>query len=106
VVVRRTINLVPIVINGYHPPAAASNPVAAQFAALDDIFARYPLLMLIHIIPGALFTVLGPLQFSATIRARHLQWHRWSGRVYLICSLIIGVSALLMSLAMPAIGGI
>ncbi len=106
VVIRRTVNLVPILLNGYTPPAAASNPVAAQFAALDDVFARYPVLTLIHIIPGLLFMVLGPLQFSATLRARHLRWHRWSGRVYLICSLIIGVSALVMSVAMPAIGGI
>jgi hypothetical protein len=106
VVVRRTVTLVPILVNGYTPPAPASNPVAAQFAALDDIFARYPVLTLIHIIPGVLFMVLGPLQFSATLRARHLHWHRWSGRVYLICSLIIGVSALVMSVAMPAIGGV
>ena len=105
VVVRRTITLVPILVNGYTPPVLASNPVAAQFAALDDLFARYPILTLIHIIPGVLFLLLGPLQFSATIRARRLRWHRWSGRVYLICSLIIGVSALVMSLAMPAIGG-
>ena len=106
VVVRRTVTLVPILVNGYTPPAPASNPVAAQFAALDDIFARYPVLTLIHIIPGVLFMLLGPLQFSATIRARHLQWHRWSGRVYLLCSLIIGISALVMSVGMPAIGGL
>jgi uncharacterized membrane protein len=106
VVVRRTTNLVPILINGYHPPAAASNPIAAQFAALDDVFARYPVLTLVHILPGLLFMVLGPLQFSATLRTRHLHWHRWSGRVYLVCSLVIGVSALVMSVAMPPIGGI
>jgi hypothetical protein len=106
VVVRRAVTLAPILVNGYHPPAPASNPVAAQFAALDDLFARYPALTLIHIIPGVLFMLLGPLQFSTTIRARHLQWHRWSGRIYLISSLIIGVSALVMSLAMPAIGGL
>jgi hypothetical protein len=106
VVVRRTITLVPILVNGYTPPVPASNPVAAQFAALDDLFARYPILTLIHIIPGVLFMLLGPLQFSATIRARHLRWHRWSGRVYLICSLIIGISALVMSVGMPAIGGL
>ena len=106
VVVRRTTNLMPILINGYAPPATASNPTAAQLAALDDVFARYPVLTLIHILPGLLFMVLGPLQFSTTIRARHLQWHRWSGRVYLLCSLIIGVSALVMSVGMPAIGGL
>jgi uncharacterized membrane protein len=80
--------------------------MAAQVAALDDVFARYPALTLIHILPGLLFMVLGPLQFSATLRRRHRTWHRWSGRVVLLCSLIIGGSALIMSLAMPAIGGV
>lgn len=107
VVVRRTVALAPVLLNGYQPPAAASNPALAQFAALDDLFARYyPLLTLVHILPGLLFMVLGPLQFSATLRARHLKWHRRSGRVYLICSLVIGLSALVMSFAMPAIGGV
>jgi uncharacterized membrane protein len=106
VVVRRAVKLVPIVINGYHPPAAASNPVAAQFIPLDDLFAHYPVLTLIHIVPGLLFMILGPLQFSSTIRARHIQWHRWSGRVFVVCSVVIGISALIMSFGMPAIGGV
>src|SRR5215472_14334297 len=105
VVVRRTVKLLPIVVNGYHPPAAASNPVAAQFAPLDDLFAHYPILTLIHILPGLLFMILGPLQFNSTIRARHIRWHRWSGRVFIVCSLVIGISALIMSFGMPAIGG-
>src|SRR4029434_4542076 len=48
----------------------------------------------------------GPLQFSSVIRARHLQWHRRSGRLFLICGLVIGLTALVMSFAMPAIGGV
>jgi uncharacterized membrane protein len=106
VVVRRAVKLVPIVANGYHPPAAASNPVAAQFIPQDDLFAHHPLLTLIHIVPGLLFMILGPLQFSSTIRSRHIQWHRWSGRVFVACSLVIGISALIMSFGMPAIGGV
>ena len=50
--------------------------------------------------------ILGPLQFSSRIRARHLRWHRWSGRVFVACGLVIGISALLMSFGMPAIGGV
>jgi uncharacterized membrane protein len=73
---------------------------------LDDLFARYPILTLVHIVPGLFFMVLGPLQFSATIRARHLRWHRFSGRIFVVCGLVIGVSALVMSLGMPAIGGV
>jgi len=56
-------------------------------------------------VPGLLFMLLGPLQFSSTIRARHLRWHRWSGRVFVVCGVVIGISALVMSLGMPAIGG-
>ena len=80
VVVRRTTHLVPIVI-GYHPPAATTDPMVAQFLALDDIFARYPKLTLIHILPALLFLLLAPLQFSPTFRDRHLQWHRLNGRL-------------------------
>src|SRR5229473_1636544 len=106
VAARRMVQLVPIAVRGYHPPAVTSNPVAAQFASLDDLFARYPILTLVHIVPGLLFMVLGPLQFSSAIRARHLQWHRWSGRIFVSCGVVIGISALVMSFGMPAIGGI
>lgn len=104
--VRRMVHVVPIVLRGYHPPAAPSNPRLAQFAALDDLFARYPILTLVHIVPGLLFMILGPLQFNPTIRARHLRWHRLSGRVFVVCGLVVGISALAMSFGMPAIGGV
>src|SRR5216684_6219233 len=106
VALRRMVHLLPVVVRGYHPPASTSNPVAARFAALDDLFAHYPILTLVHIAPGLLFMMLGPLQFSSTIRARHLQWHRWSGRIFVSCGVVIGISALVMSFGMPAIGGI
>jgi uncharacterized membrane protein len=118
---RRTVHLVPIVVNGYHPPAVASDPMsganaspigrssqetAVQLAALDDIFARYPVLTLIHILPALAFLVLAPVQFSQAFRDRHLQWHRRSGRLVLVCGMVVGVSALVMSFGMPAIGGV
>jgi uncharacterized membrane protein len=106
VAVRRMVHVVPIVLRGYHPPAAPTNPRLAQFAALDDLFARYPILTLVHIVPGLLFMILGPLQFNPTIRARHLRWHRLSGRVFVVCGLVVGISALAMSFGMPAIGGV
>jgi hypothetical protein len=106
VAIRRMVHLVPIVTAGYHPPAATTNPAAARFAAMDDLFARYPLLTLVHIVPGLFFMLLGPLQFSSAIRARHLRWHRLSGRIFVTCGVVIGVSALVMSFGMPAIGGL
>src|SRR5262249_2229088 len=103
-VARRTAHLAPILINGYSPPIVPSNPKIAQIAALDDVFARYPALTLIPILPGLLFSVFGPLQFSSTFRRRHLRWHRRSGRILFLCGAVIGLSALVMSLAMPSIG--
>jgi uncharacterized membrane protein len=105
VALRRIVHLWPILTRGYVPVATTSNPRAAQFAALDDIFARHAVLTFVHILPGLLFMLLGPLQFSSTIRARHLRWHRWSGRVFIGCGLIIGSSALVMSFTMKSIGG-
>ena len=99
-------HVMPVVIGGYRAAVVASNPALAQFAALDDLFARYPILTLVHIVPGLLFMVLGPWQFSETIRARHLRWHRWNGRIFVFCGVVIGVSALVMSFGMPAIGGV
>src|SRR6266851_9310080 len=104
VALRRMVHLLPVVVRGYHPPAATSKPLAARFAALDDLFAHYPILTLVHILPGLLFMMLGPLQFSSTIRARHLRWHRWSGRIFVSCGVVIGISALVMSFGMPALG--
>lgn len=103
---RRMAHLAPILIHGYSPPAAPSNPRLAQFAALDDVFARHPVLTLIHTLPGLLFVVLAPLQFNSTFCERHLKWHRRSGRILFLCGAVIGVSALVMSFAMPSIGGV
>jgi len=90
VVTRRTMHLVPILINGYSPPAIPSNPPIAQFQALDDIFARYPRLTLVHILPALFFLLLAPLQFSQTFRDRHLQLHRRTGRILLLCGVVVG----------------
>ena len=105
VAIRRIVYLAPILAHGYTPSPPTANSRAVQFAVLDGIFARFPILTMIHIVPGLLFMILAPLQFSTTIRSRHLWWHRWNGRVLVVCGLIIGISALVMSFAMPAIGG-
>ena len=73
-------------------------------AALDAGFAKHLALTLVHILPGGLFLVLTPLQFMRSIREKHLAIHRWMGRVLVICGLIIGASALVMSFRMN-IGG-
>jgi uncharacterized membrane protein len=85
----------------FRPGSIGGNSPAA---ALDAGFARHMALTLIHILPGGLFLILAPLQFLPSIRQKHLQLHRWMGRVLVVCGLIIGVSALIMSYTM-SIGG-
>lgn len=77
---------------------------ASPAAVLDAGFAKHLALTLIHILPGGVFLVLAPLQFMPGIRQKHLKIHRWMGRLLVICGLIIGTSALVMSYRMN-IGG-
>jgi uncharacterized membrane protein len=46
--------------------------------------------LLPHGIAAALTLLLGPLQFSSSLRRRHLAWHRISGRLY-VAGVAIGV---------------
>ena len=94
-VTRRTLVL-------FRPRSAEGN--ASPAAALDAGFARHMALTLLHILPGGLFLVLAPLQFMPSIRRKHLQLHRWTGRVLVVTGLIVGISALVMSYKMN-IGG-
>ena len=81
--------------------STARNPAEA----LDQHFASQRGLTLIHILPGMLFMILGPLQFMAKLRERHPRFHRWSGRIFLSASTVLGVAGLRMTLG-PTIGGV
>jgi hypothetical protein len=105
IVARRTLNLIPVLMNGYHPPKPESNPQLQALADLDDIFAHYPLLTLIHIIPGLVFILAGPFQFIKNIPVQYPKWYFASRRVFLISGFVAGVTAFIMSIAMPSIGG-
>jgi len=85
-------------------PAQFSAGSASPAAGLDAGFARHMALTFLHILPAALFVVLAPFQFMPSVRQKHLEFHRWSGRVLVVCGLIVGTSALIMSYKMN-IGG-
>src|SRR5438309_2865847 len=80
--------------------SSAKNP-AVQ---LDAHFANHATLTLTHILPAMLFMVLGPLQFVRGLRAKHPAVHRWSGRIFLTASAVIGTTGLTMA-ARGTIGG-
>ena len=81
------------------------DPLASQRAAETDAFDRrfgeHRIATLLHIVPGAAFLLLAPLQFSARLRRRHLMLHRWSGRALLVAATISVTSGLHFGLMMP-----
>jgi len=85
-------------------PGALGGGSSSPAAALDAGFARRRMLTLVHILPGALFLALAAVQFMPTVRTKHIRLHRWMGCVLVVCGLIIGASALVMSYTMN-IGG-
>ena len=96
VATRRTI----VLIN----PGALSSPKNPA-AELDAHFASERALVLTHILPAMLFMVLGPLQFVRSLRSRYPQVHRWSGRIFLAASAVVGISGLRLAFG-KTIGGL
>ena len=81
--------------------SARKNPAAD----LDAHFASHRVLTLAHVVPAMLFMVLGPLQFVRGLRSKHPQVHRWSGRVFLTASAVVGITGLTMAFG-KTIGGV
>ena len=67
-------------------------------------FAARPALALLHVVPGALFLTLAPLQFSRRIRARHLRFHRWSGRVLVVAAIVSATASFDFGIVHPIAG--
>jgi uncharacterized membrane protein len=81
--------------------SARNNPAAQLDRAFDDRRT----LTLLHIVPGMLFMVLGPLQFVRGLRAKYPQVHRWSGRIFLTTSVVVGITGLTLAFG-KTIGGV
>jgi uncharacterized membrane protein len=79
----------------------ANNPAAT----LDSHFASQRALTLTHILPGMVFMILGPLQFIRNLRSRYPRFHRWSGRLFLTASAIVGVTGVTMAFR-KTVGGL
>ncbi len=55
-----------------------------------------------HIATGAIALLLGPLQFSTTLRRKSLTLHRWLGRTYMVAVLISSILALYITVTFEA----
>jgi uncharacterized membrane protein len=70
-------------------------------SVIEKRFADNRVLTLLHVVPGGVFLILAPLQFSPAIRDRHRRFHRWSGRVIAALAFLAGVSGLWIGLVLP-----
>lgn len=75
-----------------------------ELAAFDGRFGAHPAATLLHIVPGAVFLLLAPLQLVSRVRDRHRELHRWSGRVAVIAAWISGLAGIYFGLFMPYAG--
>lgn len=72
-----------------------------EILTFDRSFRTHRAVTYLHVIPGAIFLALAPLQFSSRIRTRYSRLHRVMGRVLMICALITAAAGLFFGLFMP-----
>lgn len=65
------------------------------------MFRDDPLAAPAHLLGGGIALLTGAFQFSRRLRARHIDRHRWTGRVYVVSVGIGGVAAFHMALTTP-----
>ena len=57
-------------------------------------FVVVPVVLFGHALAGALFGLLGPVQFAGVLKRRFGRWHRVSGRVFVAAGMLLALSSL------------
>ena len=100
--------------------AANQRRVAALFGATEgseyyraidrdmrDASAKYnalPITMLLHVVPGAIFLLLAPLQLSTPLRRRYVVVHRSLGYALLLLAIPFAITGLYIAVRDPMFG--
>lgn len=74
------------------------NVFAYFYGYRSEGFNNNPIWTSGHMIGGTISLLLGPFQFWKWLRLRYVAFHRLSGKIYIIGTLIAGLSALRLSL--------
>lgn len=86
--------LLPALARGLAGFAAAANPDTAPPEARFDLSAP----LMVHLVSGTAYAVLGAFQFSASFRRSHRAWHRRAGRALIGLGLTAALSAIWLTL--------
>ena len=73
----------------------------AEITPANARFFASPLPVVLHIVSAAVYAILGAFQFAPGFRRRWPGWHRVAGRLVVVCGLLVGLSALWMTLFYP-----
>ncbi|HEX2909486.1 MAG TPA: DUF2306 domain-containing protein [Chloroflexia bacterium] len=73
----------------------------AEITPANARFFMSPLPVVLHILGAAVYAILGAFQFATRFRRRRPGWHRRAGRLLVGCGLVVGGSALWMTLFYP-----
>ena len=73
----------------------------AEITPANARFFASPLPVVLHIVGAAVYLILGAFQFATGFRRRRPGWHRAAGRLLVVCGLLVGLSALWMTLFYP-----
>src|SRR6266511_6288489 len=73
----------------------------AEITPANARFFASPLPVVLHIVGAAAYIILGAFQFAPGFRRRRPGWHRAAGRLLVPCGLLVGLSALWMTLFYP-----
>ena len=88
-------------LTGLEAGSAEHARVGREISLSTANLNEQPRATLLHVLAGAAFFVLVPLQFSRRIRARHPAVHRWNGRAMLAIVLASTAAGLHLGLARP-----
>ncbi|MDD9890019.1 MAG: DUF2306 domain-containing protein [Gammaproteobacteria bacterium] len=70
----------------------------------NESSAYFPTITNLHVIPGAIYLALAPLQFSANVRYKFHSYHRWAGRLLAVVAIVSGASILFLGVIIPYSG--
>ena len=96
------LSVFPLAAGAYRLNQLASG---AEITPANARFFASPLPVVLHIVGAGVYALLGAFQFSTSLRNRRPGWHRWAGRLLVPCGLIVGFSALWMTLFYPRSDG-
>lgn len=92
------LSVFPLVAGALRVTELAGGP---ELIAADPRFTASPAPLVLHVAAATLYSLVGAFQFVPGFRRRRPGWHRAAGKVFGVCGLVVGLSALWMTLLYP-----